>query len=370
MRRTAPLIVGAGPAGCAAAIVLGGRGVAPVMIDRDEEVGDPLCGGFLSWRTARNLGALGIDVAALGAARVERLALFARSRSATLALPRTAYGLSRHALDTAMRRRAAALGADLQIDTIRSVKGTTALGRDQEWTGDGLFLASGKHDIRGTIRPREEDDPALGLRIRLPQTPPAARGAIELHLFEGGYAGVVEQEGGSLNICLAVRKSMLGDAENDPHRLLSLLADRHPAFAARFCAGWEAEPVDSIGSVPYGFIARETEQGLFRLGDQAAVIPSLAGEGNSIAIASGIAAAQAWLEGGASAAQGYQADFARKATRPVALAGMARSLAERPAGSAFAIAAARAVPPLATLAMRATRIDIAPRSLALPPASV
>ena len=191
-----------------------------------------------------------------------------------------------------------------------------------------------------------------------------------MHLFDGGYAGVVEQESGSLNVCLALRKSMLAAASNDPRRLLADLADRYSAFAIRLGDEWEEVSIDSIGSVPYGFIARQTAPGLFRLGDQAAVIPSLAGEGNSIAIASGIAAAQAWLDGGAGAAEKYQADFARKAARPVALARIARSLAERPAGSAFAVTAARALPPLARLIMRATRIDIAPRSLALPPASV
>ena len=55
----APLILGAGPAGCAAAIVLAKGGAQPMLLDRDEAVGDPLCGGFLSWRTLEQLQALG-----------------------------------------------------------------------------------------------------------------------------------------------------------------------------------------------------------------------------------------------------------------------------------------------------------------------
>ena len=80
MRRTAPLILGAGPAGCAAAIALAEAGAAPILLDRDEEARDQLCGGFLSWRTVAQLRALGVDPARLGARRVERLALFAGER--------------------------------------------------------------------------------------------------------------------------------------------------------------------------------------------------------------------------------------------------------------------------------------------------
>ncbi len=74
------------------------------------------------------------------------------------------------------------------------------LGRDREWRRDGLFLATGKYDLRNLPRPRRAGDPALGLRLRLPAS--AAReallaGSIELHLFAGGYAGVVLQEDGS-----------------------------------------------------------------------------------------------------------------------------------------------------------------------------
>ena len=62
-----PLILGAGPAGCAAAIVLAEAGRAPILIDRDASVGDALCGGFMSWQTVANLRALGVDAERLGA---------------------------------------------------------------------------------------------------------------------------------------------------------------------------------------------------------------------------------------------------------------------------------------------------------------
>jgi hypothetical protein len=45
-----------------------------------------------------------------------------------------------------------------------------ALGKRRDWRAESLFLASGKHDIRGHSRLRSDGDGALGLRLRLPST--------------------------------------------------------------------------------------------------------------------------------------------------------------------------------------------------------
>lgn len=358
MRIEGPLILGAGPAGCSAATTLAQAGARPLLLDRQEQPGDALCGGFLSWRSAGQLQALGLSPAALGAHRMERLALFAGKRIAHAPLPAPAWGLSRRAMDTALRQRALAAGAELALDHVREVAGLTAHG-SRSWQADALFLATGKHDVRGLPRPRPSPDPALGLRLRLTPSTSLTRelaGTIELHLFAGGYAGIVLQEDGTANICLAVRKSLLARGGGTPRALLESLIRLHPHFAERLEGGWRDAPIDSVGSVPYGFIARQTSPGLFRLGDQAAVIPSLAGEGMGIALASGTLAARHWLAGGAAAALAYQRQLARAARQPLAVAATARTLAESPLAQPLALAAVRAVPGLADLLMARTRI--------------
>jgi flavin-dependent dehydrogenase len=357
MRRTAPLILGAGPAGCAAAIVLAEHGTRPVLLDRDAEARDQLCGGFLSWRTAEQLRALGIDPASLGARRLECVALFAGARELVTPLPSTAFGLSRRALDGALRDRALAAGAEIAIDTARGLEGTEVIGRARRWTGDGLFLATGKHDVRGVGRPRPSRDPALGLRVRLPPSPPRTEllaGRIELHLFAGGYAGVVLHEDGSANVCLAVRKAMLARCGGQPAELLGRLAERNPSFAKRL-AGEEPADVETIGAVPYGWAARSTAPGLFRIGDQAAVIPSLAGEGISIALASGALAARTWLEQGAEGAAQFQARMAAATAAPLRAAGLARTLAESPLGARAGLALAARIPAVLHWLIEASR---------------
>lgn len=347
MRIAGPLILGAGPAGCAAAIALSRRGVEPTLLDRSETVGDALCGGFMSWRTLAQLEELGLSRERLGGHHVDHLRIFAHGREVHAPLPEPAIGLSRRALDSAMREQALAAGARLEIDTVRSLSGTTAHGERGKWAGEAVFLASGKHDIRGQSRPRSASDPALGLRIRLPAQSDRQRligSAIELHLFGGGYAGIVLQENGSANVCLALRKSALAKAGGEPAALLEHIAQDNDHFAARLGSDWRDSRIETIGAVPYGWIARETQPGLFRLGDQAAVIPSLAGEGMSIAIASGTMAARYWLTGGTGAAPSFQRAFASRAFPPVQLAKAARTLAETSIGSAAALTLARFAP--------------------------
>lgn len=363
MRVADPLILGAGPAGCAAAIALARNGDQPVLIDRDEQVGDPLCGGFLSWRTIAQLHRLGLDPTTLGAHRVTHLRLFAGAREAVLDLPHAAYGLSRHALDSGLRALALESGARIAYDQIRSLTDGAAQGQSREWRSESIFLATGKHDLRGHSRPRSARETTLGLRLRLPPSPERQRllgGAIELHLFRGGYAGIVLQEGGSMNLCLALRKSALARAGGSPEALFGWLARRSPALAIRLGDEWYSARSDTIGAVPYGWIARKTVPGHFRLGDQAAVIPSLAGEGIAIALASASLAAEHWQRGGAAAAPAYQRAFARRASSPIRLAATAWYLAEHGLGARAIVALARVAPGLIAGFADRARIDAAP----------
>ncbi|MXO59185.1 hypothetical protein GRI89_06490 [Altererythrobacter salegens] len=353
------IVIGAGPAGCAAAIELGRGGAAPVLIDRNAEPGDALCGGFLSWRTAQRLEKLGCSPEALGAHKVDTLVLYGPGRPAHIPMPEPCWGLSRRALDTRLRALATETGANFEIDTIREINGLDLHGRNRNWKANALFLASGKHDVRGGGRPREAADPALGLRLRLKPSPTLARrlyGRIELHLFAGGYAGIVLQEDDTANICMAVRKSLFTAHDSDPHTLLGALARAYPHFGLRLDPDWQAAKVDTIGSIPYGWSTAETLPGVFRLGDQCAVIPSLAGEGIDIAVASGIAAARAWLISGAAASTQFQAEFHREVAGPVRWAGAAWQVAESPAMASAALAAARFAPALLEKVIGATRL--------------
>lgn len=359
------IIVGAGPAGSAAAIGLARAGAKTLLIERTKETGDALCGGFLSWRTLARLDALGIGRVALGGQAVRSVRLFAGARQSETQLPGEAMGVSRHRLDGALQAAAEAAGAGLE----RGVH-ATALDGGAVQTRDGatlaapsLFLAAGKHGFRGFAREPGEwqrGDPVIGLRVRLPAHPALDRlvgDAVELHLFDRGYAGLVRQEDGSGNLCLAVHKSRLDEAGGDPAALLRALGDGLPHLGARLAYADWSRSVDAIGHVPYGWRTAETSAGLFRLGDQAGVIPSLAGEGMGLAIASAGAAVAAWRRAGADAAPAFQKQLASRMRRPFALANLAWRAGEARATAAPMVSLASLFPPLVRMASRMTRID-------------
>nr|WP_246346828.1 FAD-dependent monooxygenase [Sphingomonas jinjuensis] len=328
------MIVGGGPAGAAAAITLARAAAPHLLIERTRETGDPLCGGFLSWRSLAALERLGIAAAALNPARIDRVRLIAGDNVREARLPALALAVSRHRLDTLLLAAATQAGAAVERGvTVRAVEGRRVTIDGSDDRPDALLLATGKHEVRGVKRAEVEDDPVLGIRVRLAPTLALTRlaaAAVELHLVDGGYIGVALQEDGAANCCMAVRRSRLHQAGN-PAALIEALAREAPHFAERLDASGGPGAIDAVANVPYGWRARVTSPGVFLLGDQAAVIPSLAGEGMGIALASGVAAAQAYLRDGAMASTGWQAGFSRRVARPMAVAGIARQLAERQA---------------------------------------
>jgi flavin-dependent dehydrogenase len=357
VRRTAALIVGGGPAGSAAAIALGRSGMEAEVIERSDGPRDVVCGGFLGWDALAALDRLGIDPAALGAREIRRLRLVSAGRCVEVALPRPAAGLSRRTLDEALLAGASRAGAAVRRG--RPVRAADLADRrirlddEEELVGEALVLATGKHELRGAARPVQGG--SLGLRTSLKPGPALAAaldGAIELHLYDGGYAGLLLQEDGSANLCLSASREGLKEA-GGIEALTERLAARLPAFAERL-AGGEAGEWSAISGVPYGWRAGATAAGVYRVGDQAAVIASLAGDGVAIALESGSAAARA-IAGGVPAAD-FQRDWARRARRPVGLAEALRRSAENPLARQAMMGLLGWFPSLAPLAARLTRI--------------
>lgn len=331
------------------------------MLERTRETGDALCGGFLSWRTLAALARLGIDADTLNPQPVTIVRLFAGGRIATAPLPAPALGVSRRRLDSLMLARAEAAGAGVERGvTVRALEdGVARLADGGEIASDRILLATGKHDLRGSARPADArgDDPTLGLRIRLGPSPALDRQmqqAIELHLFDRGYAGLVAQEDGAVNLCMAVHRSRLEQA-GSPAALLARLGADHPALGERLAHARGDAAIDAVANVPYGWRARTTMPGVYRLGDQAAVIPSLAGEGMGIAVASGMAAAAAVIRG--ESAADYQRRFANRVDRPMRAAGVIRTLAEAPLTATALVAVARLAPSFVSAVARLTRIS-------------
>ena len=359
---TRPLVIGAGLAGSASAIGLARAGAPPLLVERAHETGDAICGGFLSWQTLATLDRLGLDTAALGGQCVTKLRLFAGKRALEAPLPRPGMGLSRKRLDTLLLAEAERLGTAVERGVmVRRVDSGMALTSDGAiLSGDTIMLGVGKHGLPNQPRPapaKVAADPVIGLRLRIAASPAGPRlvgEAVELFLFDRGYAGLVRQEDGSINLCLAVHKSRLGEAQSRPETLIAQWCEENRHLGDRLASGDPVGPIDAIASVPYGWRTQGTEPGLWRLGDQAACIPSRAGEGMGIALASAESAVAAWRHG--EGAVSWQQRFSDRLALPMGVARMAWAAAENPHWNATAVALLARAPWLLDRLARATRV--------------
>jgi flavin-dependent dehydrogenase len=315
---------------------------------------------------------------------------------AEAALPFPACGLSRRVLDAAVLQRAVEAGADVQLGSgvrdltlgpagwrLRTERGT--------YDATSVFLATGKHDLRAHQRPGVRTG-AVGLKMYFRLAPVQRQlltGVIELYLAPGIYAGLQNVEHDRSVLCLAVRagyvrswtdllialttampqlRQRLDGADallprplavaGVPYGFLHRPASRLPAARSRAAPTDPAPiPVDSPAPcLPAALTAAATSPNatLYRLGDQAAVIPSLAGDGIAIALHSGGLAAACRLNGQDAAA--YHRLLAADLTRQMRVAGALHALALHPLLQRALPLCAGAAPAILQRAAAATRL--------------
>lgn len=299
------LVIGGGPAGAMAAIKLAEAGRQVTLIEKESVPGDKVCGEFLSQEAIRYLTGVAVLPADLGAQPVGAVRLYSGSRCAETALPFPALALSRRVLDAALLARAAAAGCEVQrgaaVDRLSAYEAgwQAKLSSGACIAARTVFLASGKHDLHGWSRPRGVQNDLVGFKLhwRLSRGQiEALRGNTELFLFPGGYGGMLLIENGTANLCLVAGRSELRRHGGWSALFAAILSEnRHLRRRLMGAEALHARPL-AISPIPYGYLDGESN-GLWRIGDQVAVIPSFTGDGISIALHSASLAAQMHLLG-------------------------------------------------------------------------
>ena len=138
-------IIGAGPAGCAAALAALSEGSAVTLYEKSRFPRHKVCGEFLSPEVVSALQSLGLwsRFLAAGPPRITRAVLHFGTRGPTsFAFREPAYSLSRYALDDLLLGEVALRGAELRLERARPGETPTVLAHGR-WaparTGERLF---------------------------------------------------------------------------------------------------------------------------------------------------------------------------------------------------------------------------------------
>jgi flavin-dependent dehydrogenase len=340
------LIIGGGLAGSAAAIQLARAGRDVMLIERAPHAQHKVCGEFLSREALNYLELLGLKAASFGAVPIGAVRLACKGGLSEAELPFQALSLTRRRLDEELLQMAVDAGARVlrgcRVDGLeREGAGWRAVveGAEPVWAA-AAFLATGKHDLGGRPRPKGKQSDLVAFKMywRLaPAQAAALAGHVELMLYRGGYAGLQPVEDGAANLCCLVQRKELQQLGGRWEHLLAAMQRQCGLLQERLQSAQALlEKPLAVSAIPYGYV-RAASDGVWMLGDQAAVIPSFTGDGMSIALHSGCLAAAMYLQG--ESAEQFQEKLRGELSGQVALATMvSRGLVWQPSRGVFTAA--------------------------------
>jgi flavin-dependent dehydrogenase len=322
------LIVGAGPAGAVAAVVLARAGARVRLVDRSKFPRHKLCGDTLNPGTLAVLGRLGLrPLLEPDALRLEGMIVSGpRGVAVEGRYGRGLHGLSlsRSLMDQMLVGEAVRAGAqfepgiavrDALIDDKRgvpTVAGVTAVARGVlcRWRAPVVIAADGRRStlastlglLMQTVSPRRW---AVGAYFE-----DAARSTLgEMHVRKGRYIGVAPLPGGVSNVCV-VKPAGASDSDwSDPEALLRRELDQEPMLRDRFAGARVVRPPMVLGPLASDITGGMID-GLLLAGDAAGFIDPMTGDGLRFAVRGGELAAAAALE---ALAQGWNGLHARLA---------------------------------------------------------
>ena len=282
------LVIGGGPAGAATAARL--AGAAGRAVRRHAQPRPHVCGEYVSAAAAAELAQLGLAPASLGGLLTHARIWGQGSAAATLAA--AGHGLSR-----APRPQPSGAGRALRCRRAqrrrRPLGGAAGGTGSQPWamaaaSSAAVVLATGKHDLRGHCRPWRGARPFIGTRCTVGCMPIERRHSA---MPSSCSCTMTATPGCSRSklappICFVTTAACLRGGSGWTAALARLLGrTRRWSSVCATPACWPRPA--SVARVPWYLCADHVAaDGLYRVGDQAAVIPSFTGEGIAIALRS------------------------------------------------------------------------------------
>jgi len=359
-------VIGAGPAGSAAARLLAQAGWRVALIEKAVFPRRKVCGEFISATTMPVLKACGIAAPFIAASGPPVTRIGAWAGAAMLAAPRERLwgrALGREHLDLMLRDAAVEAGAILlqpaevtglrqednthicELDDGREIAARTVIAACGSWNPKGIFA------IRDSV-PASSDLFAFKAHFKNASLPP---GLMPLLAFPGGYGGLVESDAGRVSLSCCIRRDALeaaragqGGARKAGESVLAHILDStRGAWLALGQAKLEGGFL-STGPIQPGIRACHKD-GIYFAGNLAGEAHPVIAEGISMAIQSSGLLARMLIAG---RGEDYAGEWQRHFAPRIRAASLFAHLAMSDAGRFAGLVVLRAVPSLLDLGAR------------------
>jgi menaquinone-9 beta-reductase len=299
------LVIGAGPAGSGAAILLAAQGLRVLLVEKSRFPREKLCGEFLSPETLPVFARLGVGerLFEAGAQPINQYTLFAPDGRG-VAIPMNwiagaggvGLGLSRAAMDAILLNRAREVGVEVREGfhvsprlardgDVTLIEGKADGGRVERFAARLVINAAGRHRLFAAPASREpsrlNESRVFGCKVHL-RGVAGLDGGGELYFFKDGYGGLSHVEGGRTNLCFLTTEKTLRAAKGDRQKLLEMTLLTNPA-ARRRLAGASVDG-DWLGTGPITYGRQSATPDVLSVGDAGAFIDPFTGSGMLLAL--------------------------------------------------------------------------------------
>ncbi|MEO6959201.1 MAG: NAD(P)/FAD-dependent oxidoreductase [Burkholderiaceae bacterium] len=390
------IIIGAGPAGSATAILLARNGWRVALIERVEFPRRKVCGECIAASNMPLLAALGVGeaLADLGGFPLRDVALNFRDQTLRAPLPMFnsarhpwGYAVAREVLDTLLLEQAKKVGAILfcpwSASDVRGVPGKMSCTIKNVHTRDTrqldapvLISASGSWEAAGACSRFRSAADLFAFKANF-ESEGLEPGLLPVLSFPGGYGGMVVRGQSVITLAFCMRRDTLAQCRRAmPGGKAADAATRHVrAFCrdvdAMLGSGRQLGSWLSAGPLQPGIRVSGRGQGAFLVGNAAGEAHPIIGEGLSMAIQSAWLLAHVLLEQGAAALASsnrqqivqrrYAATWRRTFAFRIRLAALLAHVAMRPRLVAALFPVLQRYPSLLTYAARRSgKVDCIP----------